>query len=172
MRSCFRVLELRLLCPHVADSPPGACGRSARSRLIGCSSCPSCVLVSLCFDPSSRGFSVARCLVDGPRGRPGQSLGRGRSARRRRTIRFSGCATRGSGAPFRRFAPYLRTVRLSPADGPQSPCGQSSPGIADCLSPLLLQLHFRVSLCWALFLGWLVCCDYATLAKLCGNPRL
>jgi hypothetical protein len=120
-RSSFRVLELGLLCLRVVGSPPGARGRSARSWLTGCSSCSLCVLASSCFDPSSRGFSVARYFVDGPRGRCAQSLGRGRSAGRRQTIRFLGCATGGSGALFGLSALYLQTVRLSPVDGlPQS----------------------------------------------------
>jgi hypothetical protein len=45
-----------------------------------------------------------------------------------------------------------RIVRLLHADGPSAPCRWSTPGTADCLSPLLLELHFRVALSLGLFL--------------------
>jgi hypothetical protein len=40
-----------------------------------------------------------------------------------------------------------------PTDSLPPPRGQSSPRCADCLSPLLLELRFRVALSLGLFLG-------------------
>jgi hypothetical protein len=45
-------------------------------------------------------------------------------------------------------------VRPMLADGPPRPRGRSAPGCVDCLSPLLLELRFRVALSWGLFLGF------------------
>jgi hypothetical protein len=51
------------------------------------------------------------------------------------------------------FGLHFRTVRRDLADCPPRPRGPSAPGIADCLSPLLFELRFRVALSLGLFLG-------------------
>jgi hypothetical protein len=47
----------------------------------------------------------------------------------------------------------LRTILLAPVDRPPGHLGLSFAGAADCLSLLLLELRFHVSLSWGLFLG-------------------
>jgi hypothetical protein len=47
-------------------------------------------------------------------------------------------------------------VRPVPTDSLPPPRGQSALGSADCLSPLLLELRFRVAFSWGLFLGLVV----------------
>jgi hypothetical protein len=61
--------------------------------------------------------------------------------------------TRGSVSIFGLSAPDLRTVRRRHADRPPSHRELSSWGFADRLSPLLLELCFRVALSWGVFLG-------------------
>jgi hypothetical protein len=58
-----------------------------------------------------------------------------------------------SGRIFEPSAVTLRTVRLALADGPPGHLEPSTPGTTNCLSPLLLELHFRVALSLSLFLG-------------------
>jgi hypothetical protein len=147
MWSCVFVFEFGMLCPRVAESLPGAHGRSARCRLTRCSSCSSRVLASLLFDPFCPMLLVARGLSDDAF-ECGRSSPRGRSAGRARTIRFSRCSTGGLGGYFGRSAVNSRKVRYAPADSPPGPCGRSAPGTADCLSPLLLELHFRLLWVW------------------------
>jgi hypothetical protein len=136
------------------------CGRqSARwSRTVcaelddQCSSCSSRVLASLRFDPCCLVFLIARSLSKGPRGECRWSFPCKFSAGRAQIVCYSRCSTRGSGGIFGRSALSLRTIRLPPplppADSLPPPCGQSAPGFAYCLSPLLLELHFRVALSW------------------------
>jgi hypothetical protein len=66
-------VELGLFCPHVVDSPVGARGRSARSRLTECSSCSSRVLVSSCFDlPIREEGADSPWVAEGPQVGGGQ----------------------------------------------------------------------------------------------------
>jgi hypothetical protein len=83
----------------------------------------------------------------------GQSARHGRSASVQRTDHFSRCSTRSSGGIFGRPALCLRTVRLASADSPPPSRERSTPGCAGRLSPLLLELCFRVALSSGLFLG-------------------
>jgi hypothetical protein len=55
---------------------------------------------------------------------------------------------------------HFRTIRHDLTDRPPAPCGLSAralrtvrPGTTDCLSPLLLDLHFCVALRLGLFIG-------------------
>jgi hypothetical protein len=98
-------------------------------------------------------FLVARSLPDGPRGECGQSFPRGWSAGRAQTVRYLRHGSGGSGGIFGWSALFLQTVRLAPADSPPPPCGRSTLGFPDCLSPSLLELRFCVALSWGLFCG-------------------
>jgi hypothetical protein len=76
----------------------------------------------------------------------------GRSAGRWRMVRFSWCATVGSGGFFGRSVRAKRIVRQSTVDGPPLPCEQSAPAQADslllcllCLLPLLILLDLFVA---------------------------
>jgi hypothetical protein len=69
------------------------------------------------------------------------------------TVCFSRCSTGCSGCIFEPSAVTSRTVRLDLADRTPGHRGPSAPGIADCLSPLLLELRFHVALSFGLFLG-------------------
>jgi hypothetical protein len=66
---------------------------------------------------------------------------------------YSRCNTGSSGGFFGQSTLGLRMVRPALANSSPPPRGQSIPGCADCLSPLLLELRFRVALSWGLFLG-------------------
>jgi hypothetical protein len=121
------------------------CSRTVREEPTDqVSSCCSRVLASLLFDLFCPVLLVARGLSDGAF-ECGRSSPRGRSAGRAQTICFSRCSTGGSGGYFGWCAVNSWTVRH--ADSLPGPCGQSAPSTADCLSPLFLELHFRVALC-------------------------
>jgi hypothetical protein len=70
-----------------------------------------------------------------------------------RTVHISRCGTRCSGRFYGPSAVVSRIVRLVLADRPPGHRGLSATGTTDCLSPLLLELCFRVALNWGLFLG-------------------
>jgi hypothetical protein len=50
------------------------------------------------------------------------------------------------------FRGVVLVVRVDFLDRPPGYCRPSAPGITGCLSPLLLELRFRVALSWGLFL--------------------
>jgi hypothetical protein len=112
-----------LLCPHLADSPRGAGGRSARLGFVPCSSCSCSSFISIrrVFGFRLDGVSDGpRCWADGPRV-PG-----GQSACSPRTVRGSRCATGGSvgfngrsTAQAGQSAARVQTVRGTRPDGPR-----------------------------------------------------
>jgi hypothetical protein len=114
-----------LLCPHLAVSPRGAGGRSARVGFVPCSSC-SCspfVSISRVFGFRLDGVSDGPLQrADGPRV-PGRQ-----SACSPQTVRGSRCATAGSAgfngrsaAQAGQSAARVRTVRGTRPDGPRGP---------------------------------------------------
>jgi hypothetical protein len=78
----------------------------------------------------------------------------GPSAGRVRTVRISRCNTSCSGCIFRPSTETSWTIRLNLVDHPPGHRGPSALGIAVCLSPLLLELRFRVALSLGLLLGF------------------
>jgi hypothetical protein len=69
------------------------------------------------------------------------------------TVHFSGCGTKGFVGFLRPSAVTSRTVHRPHVDRPPDHRGLSAWSSAECLSPLLLELRFRVALIWGLFLG-------------------
>jgi hypothetical protein len=146
-----------LLYPRVAYSPLGGRGQSAWRWPTWCSSCSSCVIERFRFDLFHQVFLVAECLADSSRGVHRQSAWPvlSRTVRSVSTdgLNFGGAVLEIRGL-FSDGSPCaLRTVRLSLTDGPPGARGQSVWCLAKLLSPLLLELCFRVALSWDLFLG-------------------
>jgi hypothetical protein len=131
MRGWLLVFRLKLLCLHLADSPPGRSGQFARP----------CVRPVRCLFLRARG-SIRRgswFWLHGVCGQPAclsrtvraVRVALWRSAGRAQTFCFSRCSTGSSGGIFGRSALCLRMVRLAPADSPLPPrgrsCGHSPP---------------------------------------------
>jgi hypothetical protein len=70
-----------------------------------------------------------------------------------RTVYISRCSTGCSGCIFGPSAEVEQTVRQPIADYPPGHCGLSAWDFADCLSPLLLEFHFRFEIVSGLLLG-------------------
>jgi hypothetical protein len=115
-----------LLCPHLADSPRGAGGWSARVGFVPCSSCSCSPFVSIrrVFGFRLDGVSEGpQQRADGPRV-PG-----GQSACSPQTVRGSRCATGGSvgfngrsAAQAGQSAARVQTVRG--VDAKRAPCAK------------------------------------------------
>jgi hypothetical protein len=114
-----------LLCPHLADSPRGAGGRSARLGFISCSSCFCLPFVSIRHNFGFRLDGVS----DGPQQRADGTRVPGRqSACSPRTVRGAGasllvlCVFNGRSArKAGRSEVLARTVRGSRPDSPRGP---------------------------------------------------
>jgi hypothetical protein len=138
------------VCSHLADSPPSRHGQSAWTRV----------------RPVRRAFVVRSVetsvfswewFVDclpvhrGPSERYELPVDRPRVGHE--PSDFRGVHTGGFACFFGPSTPYPRNVCQAHASRQPGHHGSSAPCLADCLSPLLLELRFCVSFSSGLFLG-------------------
>jgi hypothetical protein len=129
-----------------ADRPRGHRGPSVRCLTARLFFMFVRVLERLSFDPFCRWIFCAQSLQTVHTRVPDSLCRGGRSACPLRTVCFSRCTTIGSGSNFGRFVPSSWIVRALLAESLHGHCGRSAWCSAECLSPSLVELCFRVAL--------------------------